>query len=317
MSVHYKFKSVMEYDTLPLDGVNISLEDLKEAIIRQKRLEYTQMLGEPHLITGLGTLLTDEDPLVVKRTIRVFANVYRHSLNMLATGDLDESTFSNAWPTVSSIAHELIEMLDNSENEGISVHIVRFLEAAVLAHILSDITRYPNVLLKTSPTVSKIVVGLSNLLDTDYVGGSTFIVGIRAMITIACYKEDIRKQVIDLIEKKLAKPAATMFDHHIRSLNKMLQRNLFRLLHREQLHGEKERLIDMLVKVGVKRRLLAGWAPPAQSQRKRSAPSQMSADDIIGRTTPPNKKLRYDDTTPPRSPEYNPTASKSSSRASS
>jgi len=266
------------------------------------------MLSEPQLITGLGTLLTDEDPLVVKRTIRVFANVYRHSFNMLASGELDESTFINAWPTVSSIAHELIDMLDNSENEGISVHIVRFLEAAVLAHILSDITRYPNVLSKTSPTVSKIVLGLSNLLDTDYVGGSAFIVGIRAMITIACYKEDLRKVVIDLIEKKLAKPAATLFDHHIRSLNKMLQRNLFRLLRREQLQDEKERIIDMLVKVGVKRRLLACWAPLVQSQRKRSAPTQLSADDIIGRTTPPHKRIRDGDITPPRSPEYIPTS---------
>jgi len=266
------------------------------------------MLSEPQLITGLGTLLQDEDPLVVKRTIRVFANVYRHSLNMLASGELDESTFINAWPIVSSIAHDLIDMLDNSENEGISVHIVRFLEAAVLAHILSDITRYPNVLSKTSPTVSKIVLGLSNLLDTDYVGGSAFIVGIRAMITIACYKEDLRKEVIDLIEKKLAKPAATLFDHHIRSLNKMLQRNLFRLLRREQLQDEKERIIDMLVKVGVKRKLLACWAPLMQSQRKRSAPSQMSAEDIIGRTTPPHKRIRDGDVTPPRSPEYIPTS---------
>ena len=38
MSVHYKFKSSFEYDTLPVDGVNISLGDLKEAIIHQKRL---------------------------------------------------------------------------------------------------------------------------------------------------------------------------------------------------------------------------------------------------------------------------------------
>lgn len=38
MSVHYKFKSAVEYDTLPVDGVHISLGDLKEAIIQQKRL---------------------------------------------------------------------------------------------------------------------------------------------------------------------------------------------------------------------------------------------------------------------------------------
>lgn len=38
MSVHYKFKSAMEYSTLPVDGMNISVEDLKEAIFEQKKL---------------------------------------------------------------------------------------------------------------------------------------------------------------------------------------------------------------------------------------------------------------------------------------
>lgn len=273
------------------------------------------MLNEPQLIEGLGTLLKDEDPTVIKRTIRVFANVYRHSLNMLSTGELDEQTFSNAWPTVSTVANELIEIIENSENEGITVHIVRFLEAAVLAHILSDITRYPDILSKTSPTVTKIVAGLTDLLDTDYVGGSAFIVGIRAMITIACYKEDMRKEVIDLIERKITKPAATLFDHHIRSLNKMLQRNLFRLLRREQSEEGKERLIEMMVKVGVKRKMLVAWAP--QINRKRSAPSQLSPDDIIGRTTPPHKRSRDGDITPPRTPEYQyvPTATQPTSQA--
>jgi len=274
------------------------------------------MLSEPQLIAGLGTLLQDEDPIVIKRTIRVFANVYRHSFTMLSTGELDEQTFTDAWPTVSSVANELIEIIENSENEGITVHIVRFLEAAVLAHILSDISRYPDILSKTSPTISRIVKGLSDLLDTDYVGGSAFIVGIRAMITIACYKDDMRQGVIGLIERKIAKPAATLFDHHIRSLNKMLQRNLFRLLRREQSQEGKDRLIEMMVKVGVKRRLLGAWAP-VQTHRKRSAPSQMSADDIIGRTTPPHKRSREGDITPPRTPEYQyiPTASQPNSQA--
>ena len=38
MSVHYKFKAARDYDTLHLDGVSISLLDLKEAIIQQKNL---------------------------------------------------------------------------------------------------------------------------------------------------------------------------------------------------------------------------------------------------------------------------------------
>lgn len=42
MSVHYKFKSALEFSTLPVDGVNISVEDLKEAIIQQKKLSKAQ-----------------------------------------------------------------------------------------------------------------------------------------------------------------------------------------------------------------------------------------------------------------------------------
>ena len=38
MSVHYKFNAAKDYDTLPVDGLNISLGDLKEAIIHHKRL---------------------------------------------------------------------------------------------------------------------------------------------------------------------------------------------------------------------------------------------------------------------------------------
>lgn len=38
MAVHYKFNAAKEYDTLPVDGLHISLADLKEAIIHHKRL---------------------------------------------------------------------------------------------------------------------------------------------------------------------------------------------------------------------------------------------------------------------------------------
>lgn len=38
MSVHYKFKSALEYDTVTFDGLHISVKDLKHAIIQQKRI---------------------------------------------------------------------------------------------------------------------------------------------------------------------------------------------------------------------------------------------------------------------------------------
>lgn len=38
MSVHYKFKSALDFDTITFDGLHINVADLKKAIIHQKRL---------------------------------------------------------------------------------------------------------------------------------------------------------------------------------------------------------------------------------------------------------------------------------------
>lgn len=41
MSVHYKFKSALDFDTITFDGLHISVGDLKKAIMQQKRLGKT------------------------------------------------------------------------------------------------------------------------------------------------------------------------------------------------------------------------------------------------------------------------------------
>lgn len=38
MSIHYKFKSAIDYDTITFDGLHISVSDLKKSIVQQKRL---------------------------------------------------------------------------------------------------------------------------------------------------------------------------------------------------------------------------------------------------------------------------------------
>lgn len=38
MSVHYKFKSSLDYDTVTFDGLHISVGDLKKAILQQKKI---------------------------------------------------------------------------------------------------------------------------------------------------------------------------------------------------------------------------------------------------------------------------------------
>lgn len=41
MSIHYKFKNSVEYDTVTFDGVHISVGELKRAIMQQKKLSKT------------------------------------------------------------------------------------------------------------------------------------------------------------------------------------------------------------------------------------------------------------------------------------
>lgn len=38
MSVHYKFKSALDFDTITFDGLHISVADLKKGIVHQKRI---------------------------------------------------------------------------------------------------------------------------------------------------------------------------------------------------------------------------------------------------------------------------------------
>lgn len=250
------------------------------------------MLGSPDLVSGLRDLLEDSDVAVVKRTLRVFANVYRHALQLLAAGDLDEATFKAAWPAVRGVAEHVLGMLATNENEGITVHLVRFLEAALVAHLLCDVSRFPEVAAHAPKMVAKGVAALTELISTPYVGGSAYLVAVRALITVACYKHDLWASVTCLIERQIASPPPTLFDHNVRSLHKILQRNLFRLLRRADTAALRSQLIEMMVTVGVPRRMLAQWAPPAEA-RKRPAQPQ-SEDSITGRNTPPNKRPRSD-----------------------
>ncbi|KAF4529024.1 hypothetical protein B566_EDAN016874 [Ephemera danica] len=57
MSVHYKFKSALEYDTVTFDGLHISVGDLKKAILHQKKLMYVDD----------GALIAKNTSLIVAR----------------------------------------------------------------------------------------------------------------------------------------------------------------------------------------------------------------------------------------------------------
>lgn len=254
------------------------------------------MIKDPELVLGFQELVTDSDAVVVKRTVKVFTSVYHHTLRLLSLGELDEELLMKSWSSVNGVVDRLLAMVRGCDNEGVLMYILRFLEAAITAHLSYDLTRFPVVFERGREVIKTGLKALKDLVTTPYVGGSSFNVGVRALISIACLRPDLWEPVTDLLKKQVASLPPTLFDHNVRSLNKTLQKNLFRLLRRADKFELKEKLIDMMVSVGVSRKMIAPWAPQALETRKRSPPQQLSDSIYIrGSFSPPaEKKLRID-----------------------
>lgn len=75
MSVHYKFKSTLDYDTVSFDGLHISVADLKKAIFHQKRIGKNTDFDLQ--ITNAQTKedYTDDNALIAKNTSLIVARV--------------------------------------------------------------------------------------------------------------------------------------------------------------------------------------------------------------------------------------------------
>ncbi|KAE8741533.1 hypothetical protein FOCC_FOCC012917 [Frankliniella occidentalis] len=68
MSVHYKFKSTKDYDTLTFDGLHISLKDLKKSIFQQKNLGKNTDFDLLVKNAQTDEVYTDEATLIPKNT---------------------------------------------------------------------------------------------------------------------------------------------------------------------------------------------------------------------------------------------------------
>ncbi|KAL0269426.1 UNVERIFIED_CONTAM: hypothetical protein PYX00_007167 [Menopon gallinae] len=75
MSVHYKFKSALDYDTVTFDGLHISVKDLKKAILQQKKIGKT--IDFDLQITNAQTkeTYTNDDALISKNASLIVARV--------------------------------------------------------------------------------------------------------------------------------------------------------------------------------------------------------------------------------------------------
>lgn len=75
MSVHYKFKSALEYDTVTFDGLHISVKDLKKAILHQKKIGKTSDFDLQVTNAQTKETYTDDNVLIPKNTSLIVARV--------------------------------------------------------------------------------------------------------------------------------------------------------------------------------------------------------------------------------------------------
>lgn len=75
MSVHYKFKSALDYDTVTFDGLHISVGDLKSAISQQKRIGKTSDFDLQITNAQTKEVYVDDHTLIPKNTSLLVARV--------------------------------------------------------------------------------------------------------------------------------------------------------------------------------------------------------------------------------------------------
>uniref|UniRef100_A0AAR5PLW5 E3 ubiquitin-protein ligase RBBP6 n=1 Tax=Dendroctonus ponderosae TaxID=77166 RepID=A0AAR5PLW5_DENPD len=75
MSVHYRFKSALEYDTITFDGLHISIKDLKNAIIQQKRIGKNSDFDLRITNAQTNDVYEDENALIPKNTSLLIARI--------------------------------------------------------------------------------------------------------------------------------------------------------------------------------------------------------------------------------------------------
>uniref|UniRef100_A0A0C9RHS3 Rbbp6_0 protein n=1 Tax=Fopius arisanus TaxID=64838 RepID=A0A0C9RHS3_9HYME len=119
MSVHYKFKSTKDFDTVSFDGLHISIADLKKAIFHQKRLGKNTDFDLQ--ITNAQTKedYTDDNALIAKNTSLIIARIPLTVQQKRSWDRNEPQSFSNA-KDESGMGHTVdLTRLDGSEEDKI------------------------------------------------------------------------------------------------------------------------------------------------------------------------------------------------------
>ena len=95
MSVHYKFKSAVEYNSIPVDGFTINLKDLKEAIINQKHLGKGQLKRVGKKIQGFDLKITNAETNEIYTDDQIL--IPKGSSLIVARVPIDPSQLKKKW----------------------------------------------------------------------------------------------------------------------------------------------------------------------------------------------------------------------------
>ncbi|XP_049800369.1 E3 ubiquitin-protein ligase RBBP6 isoform X2 [Schistocerca nitens] len=113
MSVHYKFKSALEYDTVTFDGLHISVRDLKKAILHQKRIGKNTDFDLQITNAQTKEVYVDESALIPKNTSLIVARV---PLTAQQKKAWDRAEAAQPLPALTKV----IEPLTDGQDPGVS-----------------------------------------------------------------------------------------------------------------------------------------------------------------------------------------------------
>ncbi|KAL7633367.1 UNVERIFIED_CONTAM: hypothetical protein RMT77_016238 [Armadillidium vulgare] len=226
-------------------------------------MEYVEMFKDPDIALGFyGIVTITEGGILLKKTIRMLTSAYHHTLCLLSLGEFEEELLMKSWSSVNGTVDKLLETAKVCDDQGVIIHIVRFLEASMTVHLSNDFSKFPVVFETGKDLIKKGMKTLKDLVTTPFIGGSVFNVVVRTLISIASLKSKLREPIIELLKKQIVSLPPTLYDHHIISLYKTIQKNLFCILRTKDKVEFRRKLSKMENKIAISRKNISPWLRP-------------------------------------------------------
>ncbi|OMJ28894.1 putative RING finger protein [Smittium culicis] len=119
--IHYKFKAAKDYSTIVFDGLSISVFDLKQEILKAKKLNVDEF--DVNILNSQTNEEYSDDKALIQRNTSVFVHRIPYSgpprSSFLLSNKKDSNFSSNKQPIPSSYTHELTTIHSSSFLPGL------------------------------------------------------------------------------------------------------------------------------------------------------------------------------------------------------